>query len=130
MKLNEGDGITNTMTALAHPARRQILQRVMRAEMRVTDLAQPFEMSLNAISKHIKVLEEAGLVHRRRAWREHFVSFDPKPLQDVVDWIEQTRAFWNPRLDKLEALLKAEDEPTPFPKEKSDDRNAESQDKH
>jgi len=124
------DEITTTMTALAHPARRQILHRVMRSETRVTDLAQPFDMSLNAISRHIKVLEVAGLVHRRRAWREHWVSFDPKPLQDVVDWIEQTRAFWNPRLDKLEALLKAEDEQTPLSQEQSDDRNPQSQDKH
>ena len=98
-----------TMTALAHPARRAILQRVMRRESRVTELAEPFAMSLNAVSKHICVLERAGLVRRRKVWREHFVSFNPASLDDASAWIEKTRTFWNSRLDALDALLKAED---------------------
>jgi DNA-binding transcriptional ArsR family regulator len=98
-----------TMTALAHPARRAILQRVMRRESRVTELAEPFAMSLNAVSKHICVLERAGLVRRRKVWREHFVSFNPASLDEASAWIEKTRTFWNSRLDALDALLKAED---------------------
>ncbi len=101
--------LDRTLAALAHPARRAILERVMRRETRVTDLAEPFAMSLNAVSKHIRVLEQARLVRRRRVWREHLVSFNPAPLDDVSAWIEKRRAFWTARLDALDALLKAED---------------------
>jgi len=97
------------MTALAHPTRRAILERLMRGEARVTDLAKPFKMSLNAVSKHIRVLERARLVRRRRVWREHRVSFRPEPLDEASAWIEKRRAFWTQRLDALDALLKAED---------------------
>lgn len=96
------------MTALAHPTRRAILQRVMRHESRVTDLAAPFDLSLNAVSKHIRVLETANLVKRRRVWREHLVSFNPQPLNEVAAWIEEQRSIWDQRFDALDALLKAE----------------------
>ncbi len=98
-----------TLTALAHPVRRAILERVMRAESRVTELAEPFAMSLSAVSKHIRVLERAGLVCRRRIWREHIVSFKPEPLKEVSEWIEKSRVLWSTRLDALDELLKAED---------------------
>jgi DNA-binding transcriptional ArsR family regulator len=101
--------MSRTLTALAHPARRAILERVMRRETRVTELARPFAMSLPAVSKHIRVLEEAGLVNRRRVWREHFVSFNARPLDEVAAWIEQRRRFWNTQFDRLDALLKAQD---------------------
>jgi DNA-binding transcriptional ArsR family regulator len=110
MKLNDGSPQFDlTLTALAHPVRRAILERVMQAELRVTELAEPFAMSLNAVSKHIRVLEQAGLVSRRRVWREHFVSFNPEPLEQVSTWIEKSRAFWSARLDALDELLTAED---------------------
>lgn len=96
------------MNALAHPVRRAILKRVMRNETRITELAAPFQLSLNAVSKHIRVLETAGLVSRRRVWREHFVSYNPKPLDEVAAWIEQQRSEWNQRFDALDAMLKAE----------------------
>jgi hypothetical protein len=67
-------------------------------------------MSLAAVSKHIRVLERAGLLTRRRAWREHLVSFNSEPLEQVSAWIEKTRAFWSARLDALDELLKAQDE--------------------
>jgi DNA-binding transcriptional ArsR family regulator len=95
------------MTALAHPVRRGILERVMRHETRVTDLAAPFDISLNAVSKHIRVLERAHLVRRRRVWREHLVSFNPAPLDDAAQWIAHTRAFWGTRLDALESALRS-----------------------
>jgi DNA-binding transcriptional ArsR family regulator len=97
-----------TMSALAHPTRRAILERLMAREARVTELAEPFAMSLPAVSKHIRILERASLVRRRRVWREHFVSFNPAPLEEVSTWVEKTRAFWSARLDALEELLKAE----------------------
>jgi DNA-binding transcriptional ArsR family regulator len=98
-----------TMSALAHPTRRAILERVMTRETRVTELAQPFDMSLAAVSKHIRILERASLVRRRRVWREHLVSFNPAPLEEVSTWVEKTRAFWSARLGALDELLKAED---------------------
>ncbi len=98
-----------TLTALAHPVRRAILERVMHAESRVTELAEPFAMSLSAVSRHIRVLERAGLVSRRRIWREHLVSFNAKPLKEVSEWIDKSRAFWTTSLDALDELLKAED---------------------
>ena len=98
-----------TLMALADPTRRAILQRLLQGEARVTELAQPFAMSLNAVSKHIQVLERARLVQRRRAGREHFLSLNPEPLDEAAAWIETQRALWNARLDALDELLQAED---------------------
>ena len=111
MKLNEKRRyIDLTLAALAHPVRRAILERVMRRELRVGELAKPFDISLNAVSKHIRILERAGLVSRRRVWREQLVSFNSEPLEQVSAWIDKTRALWSARLDALDELLKAEDE--------------------
>jgi DNA-binding transcriptional ArsR family regulator len=101
--------LDDTLTALADPTRRAILARLCRGEARVTDLALPFEMSLNAVSKHIRVLERAQLVRRRQAGREHFLSLDPRPLDEAATWIERQRTLWAQRLDALEGLLHAED---------------------
>jgi DNA-binding transcriptional ArsR family regulator len=101
--------LDRTLTALADPTRRAILHRLSRGEARVTELAEPFAMSLNAVSKHIRVLEAADLIRRRRAGREHVLSFNPRPLDDATAWIEAQRAFWYARLDALDALLRAED---------------------
>jgi hypothetical protein len=81
----------------------------MRRETRITELAAPYTISLNAVSKHIRILERARLVQRRRVWREHLVSFNPEPLKEVSAWIEKTRAFWAARLDALDELLAVED---------------------
>lgn len=97
-----------TLDALADPTRRAILERLGDAEVRVTDLAAPFAMSLNAVSKHIRVLERAHLVRRRRRGREHFLSLDRSPLEAAAGWIERQRNLWTSRLDDLEALLEAE----------------------
>ncbi len=104
--------------ALADPTRRAILQRLSRDEARVTELARPFDMSLNAVSKHIRILERADLVRRRTAGREHFLSFNRKQLDEVAAWIETQRAVWNARLDALEALLKTEDQAASSTKKK------------
>ena len=101
--------IDETMLALADPTRRAILQRLSRGEARVTDVAEPFAMSLNGVSKHIIVLERAGLVRRRRSGREHLLSLDPRPLDDAARWIEEQRTAWTSRLDALGALLQRQD---------------------
>jgi len=101
--------LDQTLVALADPTRRAILQRLSRGEARVTELARPFPVSLNSISKHIRMLERAQLVKRRRAGREHILSFNPKPLDDAAAWIETHRALWAKRLDMLDALLREED---------------------
>jgi DNA-binding transcriptional ArsR family regulator len=102
--------LDRTLLALADPTRRAILQRLSAGEARVTEVARPFSMSLNAVSKHILVLERAKLVHRRRVGREHFLSYRPEPLDAAAQWIEETRNFWASRLDALEKLLREEDE--------------------
>lgn len=81
----------------------------MQTELRVTERAKPFAMSLSALSKHIRIVERAGLVTRRRVWREHLVSFNSEPLEQVSAWIEKSRACLFARLDALDELLKAED---------------------
>ena len=101
--------LDHTLLALADPTRRAILQRLSRGEARVTELAQPFAMSLNAVSKHIRMLERARLVRRRRVGREHLLSIDPQPLDAAAEWINAQRALWTARLDALDALLQAED---------------------
>jgi DNA-binding transcriptional ArsR family regulator len=102
-------GLDHTLLALADPTRRAILARLAQGEARVTELAAPLPMSLNGVSKHIRVLERARLVERRRAGREHFLSLNPRPLDDLAAWIAAQRAAWTARLDVLEALLRAED---------------------
>jgi DNA-binding transcriptional ArsR family regulator len=97
------------LVALADPTRRAILRRLTKGEATVTQIAAPFALSLNAVSKHIRLLERARLVERRRSGREHVLSFNPSPLDDVAAWIEAQRGSWTARLDALDSILKAED---------------------
>jgi DNA-binding transcriptional ArsR family regulator len=99
----------DALVALADETRRAILQRLSKGEARVTEIAAPFDISLNSVSKHIRILERAGLVKRRVAGRDHFLSFDPRPLNEVAEWIDRHRDLWTRRLDALEAALRAED---------------------
>jgi len=101
--------LDHTLTALADPTRRAILHRLAGGEARVTELARPFSMSLNAVSKHIRVLERADLVRRRRAGREHFLSINARPLDEAAAWMETQRALWASRLAALDAILRADD---------------------
>jgi DNA-binding transcriptional ArsR family regulator len=94
-----------TFVALADQTRRAILQQLRHGEARVTELAQPYAMSLNAVSKHIRVLEQADLISRRRAGREHFLSLKPAALDEIADWIATQRTIWTQRLDLLEHEL-------------------------
>ena len=93
--------------ALSDPTRREIVQQLAKRAARVTDLAEPFDMSFNAVSKHVKVLERAGLVRRTRAGREHYIALDPEPIRRIAGWASRYERFWSDRLDQLEAFLKA-----------------------
>lgn len=91
--------------AIADPTRRAILSALAGGEARVGDLAAHFPMTFNAVSKHVKVLERAGLVRRRVRGREHLLRLEPQPLRDAAAWLEHYRGFWEQRLDALDALL-------------------------
>src|SRR5262245_20003673 len=101
--------LDDTLVALGDDPRRSILQRLATGEARVTELAAPFDISLNSVSKHIRILERAGLVERRVDGRDHFLSLQRKPFDELTEWMLKTREFWNSRLDLLEAALRAED---------------------
>ena len=101
--------LDDVLVALADPTRRAILHRLTKGEARVTELARPFAISLNSVSKHIAMLERAHLVQRRRSGSEHIISFDPRPLDLLVEWAEQQRTLWIDRFGALDALLQAED---------------------
>ena len=95
-----------TLTALADPTRRAILARLAAGEARVTEVAQPFAMSLNSVSKHIRMLEKGGLVRRRIAGRDHYLTLNPQGLDEAAQWIEEQRALWQWRLAELDRVLK------------------------
>ena len=100
--------LDDTLIALADPTRRAILQRLSAGEARVTEVAAPFDISLNSVSKHIRILERADLVRRRVEGREHFLTYNAAPMDETSKWIERHRAFWSGRLDALEAALRAD----------------------
>ncbi len=99
------DAISNTFSALADPTRRAILARLALGETSVTELAEPFEMSMPAVSKHLRVLENAGLVERGRQAQYRPVKLRAEPLKEAAVWIEQYRQFWEESFDRLDAFL-------------------------
>jgi len=99
------DVLSTTFTALADPTRRAILARLAAGETSVSELAEPFDMSLPAISKHLKVLERAGLIVRRREAQRRPCRLQAQPLKEAARWIEDYRHLWEQRLDELEAYL-------------------------
>lgn len=94
--------------AISHPVRRNVLERLRPRQATVTELAEPFPMSLAAVSKHIRVLEGAGLVRRTVRGREHHLSLEPSPLITAAGWLEAYRSFWEQRLDVLEEKLRGD----------------------
>src|ERR1700748_2022491 len=98
-----------TLAALADPTRRAILARLAEGEARVTEGARPFAISLNSVSKHIRMLERADLLRRRVEGREHILTLNPKGLDEAARWIDEQRALWTWRLAELDRILK---EPT------------------
>ena len=100
------DRLNSTFSALADPTRRAILARLSSGEASVTDLAKPMKMTMPAVTKHLKVLQKAGLIRqeRRAQWRPCFLV--ASPLKEASDWVEQYRKFWEQSLDRLDAYLK------------------------
>lgn len=100
------DQLTNILKAASDPTRRALLTLlVQHGVMRVTDLANHFDMSLNSISKHIKVLEKAGLVSRKTSWREHLIEANLEPISEIDRWFTQLRSVWDMRLEVLDEML-------------------------
>jgi DNA-binding transcriptional ArsR family regulator len=100
------DQLSATFSALADPTRRAILARLALGETSVTELAKPFEMSMPAVSKHLKVLERAGLIARGREAQWRPCSLDAQPLRDAASWIEEYRRFWEESIDRLDKYLR------------------------
>src|SRR5262245_42253065 len=100
------DPLSATFAALADPTRRAILAQLALGETSVSELAEPFEMSLPAVSKHLKVLERAGLIVRGKKAQWRPCRIEAAPLRDVSDWVDRYRRFWEQRLDRLDAYLR------------------------
>jgi len=99
------DHLSTTFAALADPTRRTILARLASGELSVSELAEPFEMSLPAVSKHLKVLERAGLVTRGREAQWRPCKLDARPLKSAAEWVERYRQFWTQSFDRLDDYL-------------------------
>ena len=104
--IRELDGLSATFSALADPTRRAILARLSEGETSVTELAAPFAMSMPAVTKHLKVLERAGLVERSRLAQWRPCRLRAEPLEEATGWIAQYRKFWEDSFDRLEAYLR------------------------
>ncbi|RSM84538.1 ArsR family transcriptional regulator [Kibdelosporangium aridum] len=100
------DQLSSTFAALADPTRRAILARLAKGEATVTELAEPFAMSLPAVSKHLKVLEKAGLIMRGRSAQWRPCRLDAEPLKAVADWVGDYKQFWESSFDRMDTLLK------------------------
>ena len=101
--------LDNMFVALADETRRAILARLSSGEARVTEVAEPFDISLNSVSKHIRILERAGLITRHRSGREHILRLEPRPLAEASDWLQSRQRDWTGRLQRLQAMLDEED---------------------
>jgi len=101
--------LDDSLMALADPTRRAILDLLAKGELRMTTLAKPFDISLNSVSKHVRILERANLVLRRRAGREHILSCNARPLDEIAAYIETQRAAWRASLSALDTLLESQD---------------------
>jgi DNA-binding transcriptional ArsR family regulator len=104
--------LNTTFRALADPTRRGMLANLALGDKSIGELAEPFAMTFAGASKHVKVLEDAGLIARRKVGRTHLISIDAKPLAEAERWMRQWEKFWNTRLDRLEAAIKANKEET------------------
>jgi DNA-binding transcriptional ArsR family regulator len=98
--------LNRTFAALADPTRRRMLEHLAHGDQCVTELARPHAMSLPAISKHVRVLEKAGLIRRRRQGRMHRLNLEASPMKQAAQWIEEYRRFWEQSLDRLDEYLK------------------------
>ncbi|MEO0498494.1 MAG: metalloregulator ArsR/SmtB family transcription factor [Pseudomonadota bacterium] len=109
--MNKDDQLDAAFSALAHPARRAILAQLAQGTASVNALAQPFDMTLPAVSKHIRVLENAGLISREKNAQFRLCKLEPQPIREISSWAEQYRPIWDARFDRVDALLKEIKEP-------------------
>jgi DNA-binding transcriptional ArsR family regulator len=100
------DQLADVLTALSHPTRRAIIGQLARGPARFLDIAKPFDTALNAVTKHLKMLERAGLIERRKQGREVFISFRGEPLRQVAGWMHEYEQFWNERLDRFDQYFR------------------------
>jgi DNA-binding transcriptional ArsR family regulator len=100
------DTLSSTFSALSDPTRRTIIDRLARGPACVGDIAAPFSISLNAVSKHLKVLEHAGLIRRTRRGRSYVLQLEGRPLREVARWAQVYQRFWSDQLERLETLFK------------------------
>jgi len=96
------DQLTDVFTAISHPTRRAIIGRLANGPARFLDIAQPFDLALNAVTKHLKLLERAGLIEREKQGREVLISLRPEPLRQVAGWVHEYERFWTERIDLFE----------------------------
>ncbi len=100
------DHLTNILTAISHPTRRAIIGQLANGPARFLDVAKPFDTALNAVTKHLKLLERAGLIERKKKGREVFISFRGEPLREVAGWVHEYERFWNLHLDQFEKYFR------------------------
>lgn len=100
------DQLNDVLSAISHPTRRSIIRRLAGGPARFIDIAEPFDVALNAITKHLKLLERAGLIEREKRGREVFISLRPEGLRLVADWVHEYERFWNEKLDEFESYFK------------------------
>jgi DNA-binding transcriptional ArsR family regulator len=100
------DQLTDVLSAISHPTRRAIIRKLANGPARFLDIAKPFDTALNAVTKHLKSLERAGLIERRKQGREVLISLRGEPLRQVAGWVHEYERFWNTRLDQFEQYFK------------------------
>jgi DNA-binding transcriptional ArsR family regulator len=107
------ESLSAVMTALSHPSRRAIIGQLAQGPARFSDVAKQFETTLNAVTKHLKLLERAGLIERQKQGREVFISFRAEPLREVASWVHEYERFWNERLDLFQKHFPSKKERKP-----------------
>ena len=100
------DQLNDVLSAISHPTRRAIIRRLANGPARFLDIAEPFDVALNAITKHLKLLERAGLIEREKRGREVLISLRPEALRIVADWVHEYERFWTEKLDAFEGYFK------------------------
>ena len=100
------DQLTDVLSAISHPTRRAIIGKLSKGPARFLDIAEPFDVALNAVTKHLKLLERAGLIEREKQGREVLISLRPEPLRLVAGWVHEYERFWNEKLDEFEGYFK------------------------
>jgi DNA-binding transcriptional ArsR family regulator len=104
------DHLSDVLTAISHPTRRAIIGQLANGPARFSDIAEPFDTALNAVTKHLKLLDRAGLIERRKQGREVIISFRGEPLREVAEWMNEYERFWNERLDQFERHFRGKKE--------------------